>query len=473
MAMLAFGVIVGSWISATGPNAASPLLVESTPLGQAVASTTPPPAPAAAVSAQPAPTAPAQATPVASRPPTSPSGGGGHASKPPPTPSTSLPPVKHVFLIVLSAHGFNEAFGQTSTAPYLAHTLTSQGELLTNYYAVTQGELANEIALTSGQGPTVQTAANCPSYADVAPGTAGDMGQATGDGCVYPSATPTLPDQLTAAGKTSKAYVEDIGNGVAAGQAATCRHPTLGQPDGAQAPQPGDGYVTWRNPFVYFHSLIDSPSCTTSDVGLDQLAPDLQLGSSAPSLSYIVPNRCHDGSDQPCAPGQPAGLPAADTFLQSIVPQIVGSPAYSDGGLIAITFDQAPQSGPTADQSACCNPPTYPNLPPAPAPPSAPGPVRPTGGGGQVGLLLISPFVQPGTVNQISYYNHYSLLRSIEDLFGLQYLGYAADPALAGFDQSIYNAPQGNARRTARAWIATTLRSLSRRLSNQRKPRPA
>ena len=47
----------------------------------------------------------------------------------------------------------NQAFTPTSPAPYLATTLTSQGELLSNYYAVTQGELANEIALMSGQGP--------------------------------------------------------------------------------------------------------------------------------------------------------------------------------------------------------------------------------------------------------------------------------------------------------------------------------
>jgi hypothetical protein len=387
-----------------------------------------------------------------------------------------------VFLIVLSEHGYTASFGPNSQAPYLSKTLVGQGELLQNYYAVTGGELANEIALLSGQGPNPQTAANCPTYTDVTPGTAGSQGQVNGSGCVYPRTTLTLADQLTADGRTWKSYVEDIGNG-GAGQPPTCRHPPLGAADPKQAPAQGDAYVTWRNPLVYFHSLIDTPSCSTSSVGLDQLAGDLKVASKAPSFAYIVPNRCHDGAEQPCAPGQPAGLPAADAFLRTVVPEIEASPAYKDGGLIAITFDQAPQSGPNADASGCCNTPSYPNLPASSAPtatttaPSSsttpasttpsPTTTAPTGasttttpssasttpttttttpgsaatppGGGRVGLLLISSFVKPGSVNGSDDYNHFSLLRSIEDLFSLKHLGFADAPGLLGFDKTVYN----------------------------------
>ena len=69
--------------------------------------------------------------------------------------------------------------------------------------------------------------------------------------------------------------------------------------------------------------------------------------------------------------------------------------------------------------------------------------MTPTGGGGRVGLLLLSSFVKPGTVNQTDYYNHYSLLRSIEDLFGLTTTGYAAAPALPAFDITVYTAFKG------------------------------
>ena len=107
-----------------------------------------------------------------------------------------LPEIKHVFLIVLEGHGYEEAFGKESPAPYLSETLAGEGKLLPNYYAVAQGGLANEIALLSGQGPTPQTTLNCPESTPVAPGTVSVEGQVEGEGCVYPAETKTLPGQL-------------------------------------------------------------------------------------------------------------------------------------------------------------------------------------------------------------------------------------------------------------------------------------
>jgi hypothetical protein len=127
------------------------------------------------------------------------------------------------------------------------------------------------------------------------------------------------------------------------------------------------------------------------------------------------------------------------------VPEIKASPAYEEeGGLIAITFDQAPQEEPAADSSSCCATPLYPNLPPPAAPtseePPAAGGVTKTGGGGKVGMLLLSPYVAPGTVLEDAYYNHFSFLRSVEELFGLEPLGYAAEPALTPFDSTVFDA---------------------------------
>jgi len=350
----------------------------------------------------------------------------------------TLPPVKHVFLIVLGENGYEEAYGPSSTAPYLAQTLTAQGELLSNYYAATKGDLANQVALLSGQGPTEETAASCPNYADVSPGTLSPTGQVEGGGCVYPAEAQTLPGQLVEEKLKWKAYVEDIGNGAGAGEATSCRHPALGTADPRQAPTAGDAYETWRNPIVYFHSLIDGPECAERDVGLDQLAPDLTTAKKTPTLAYIVPSACHDGGETPCEEGKPSGPVEAEPFLQAVVPEIEASPAYKEGGLIAIVSSQARQTGPTPDASSCCIGPAYPNLPEAPPAEAASGPVKPSGGGGRVGLLLISPYVAPGTVNESGYYNHFSLLRSIEELFELEPLGYAAEPALTAFDSTVY-----------------------------------
>ena len=51
---------------------------------------------------------------------------------------------------------------------------------------------------------------------------------------------------------------------------------------------------------------------------------------------------------------------------------------------------------------------------------------------------MISPFVKPGTVSSVSY-NHSSLLRSIEDWFGLPHLGYAGQQGLRPFGADIFN----------------------------------
>ena len=46
--------------------------------------------------------------------------------------------------------------------------------------------------------------------------------------------------------------------------------------------------------------------------------------------------------------------------------------------------------------------------------------------------MLLSPFLKPGTVSNVPY-NHYSMLKTIEDIFGLDHLGYAGQPGLQGF----------------------------------------
>jgi phosphatidylinositol-3-phosphatase len=402
--MLALGVVIGSATNHLARNAgASTILVESPPAPPAEEPAAEPPSalePETASGEAAAPLASPSAipleAPVAEEPGTS-------KPEPPALPveeelPTGLPEAKHVFVIALGPASYEEAFGETSTSPYLKDELTAQGELLENYYAVAGSELANEIAMLSGQGPTPATAAGCPTYGDVLPATENPEGQVTGDGCVYPAATKTLMGQLTEADLGWKAYREGS--------------------EGCPNPPPDS-----TNPFLYFHGVLDSPECAERMVGLPQLATDLTAPAEKfPALAYLSP-----------APTTPP-----DQFLEAVVPQIKESLAYKDGGLIAITSTQSPQDTATPDTSSCCITPAYPNLPP-PAEAPATGPVKPTGGGGHIGLLLISPFVEPGTTSE-TYFNHFSLLATIEELFGLEKLGYAAEPAITGFDESIFNA---------------------------------
>jgi phosphatidylinositol-3-phosphatase len=372
LGMLGFGVLVGSIVGTGGTSLVSaPLLLAVSPPASHLTSSpndagggspditvtdssgTPAPAGSAL-----APASQQAATVYAPAPST---GGGGSLSAAPSN-LLGLPPIKHVFLIVLSNQGYGQTFG--SKDKYFATTLPKQGELIQHYYAATSGQLANGIGLISGQGPTPETATACSVFGNVTPARKGSLGQVLGHGCVYPARALTLADQLSPAKLGGwKAYVEGADQ-APRGQPATCRHPALGAKDSEQVARLKDPYVTWRNPFVYFHSLIDKTACKTNDVPLTRLTSDLKDKRKTPALSYIVPSPCDDGDPQPCAPKAKSGLAAADRFLRSVLPEIEHSPAYRADGLIAITFDQAPQTGLNADPSACCDAQTFPNLPP-------------------------------------------------------------------------------------------------------------
>ncbi|MEA2438249.1 MAG: phosphatidylinositol-3-phosphatase [Thermoleophilaceae bacterium] len=336
--------------------------------------------------------------------------------------TAALPPIKHVWIVVLENENYDTTFGPNSKAPYLAKTLTSQGQLLTQYYGIGHFSLDNYIAMVSGQPPNAQTQADCPFFNEFA-GAVGPDGIAVGQGCVYPTAVKTIADQLESKGLNWKGYMEDMGTG--------CRHPALNQHDDTQTARANDQYAGRHNPFIYFHSIIDRPICNTNDVDLSKLQGDLASTSTAPSYSFITPDLCSDGHDAPCADGRPGGLVSVNDFLKTWIPRITGSPAYADGGLVIVNFDE---SGSGAED--CCGEPTGPNTPNN-------GGLTQGNGGGRTGAVLLSPYIKAGSVNDTPY-NHYSLLRSTEDIFGLSHLGYAANTGLKPFEEDVFNNPKGD-----------------------------
>src|SRR5437764_1205603 len=74
--------------------------------------------------------------------------------------ASALPPLRHVFIIVLENKDYNATFGPGAQAPYLAKTLTAQGELLTHYYGTGHESLDNYITMVSGQPPNAYTQAD-------------------------------------------------------------------------------------------------------------------------------------------------------------------------------------------------------------------------------------------------------------------------------------------------------------------------
>lgn len=339
-----------------------------------------------------------------------------------------LPPVKHVWVIALENQDATKTFAADSPAPYLAKTLRSRGQFLPNYYGVTHFSLGNYIALVSGQGSNPETQADCQFYRDITPGVILTSGQAMGSGCVYPRQAKTIADQLQSKGLSWRGYMEDMGNDVSRDKSSTCGHPAFNTVDKTQKAAVGDQYATRHNPFAYFHSLLDSGLCAKYDLPLTRLQGDLKA-SRVPSYSFITPNLCNDGHDAPCVDGKPGGLKGIDGFLRTWIPRIQATKAYRDGGLIVVTFDEAEN-----ESTACCNEPKFPNT-------ANNGGAEQGPGGGRVGTVLLSKYVKAGSVNKTPY-NHFSLLRSTEDLFGLSHLGYAAQTGLKPFGSDVYNAPR-------------------------------
>jgi len=334
--------------------------------------------------------------------------------------TAALPPVRHVFVIVLENKGVEDTFGPTGwvNAPYLSRELPAQGQLMLRYYGIGHNSLDNYIAMVSGQPPTPATKDDCPDpLTSVGTASVPPYGLAAGNGCLYPSNFLTIADQLAAAGFTWKGYNQGI-------------------PSPCSMVKSSGNYARKHNPFVFFDSLRESAQCQANDVGLDGLDTDLQSVATTPNLAYIVPDQCADGHTA-CPSTFPFGNPItddqdglrqADAFLKQWVPKILASPAFKQDGLLIVTFDEA------VEPTACCN--EQPG--PADPQPGAYADGTPGPGGGDTGSVLISPFVAPGSVNA-NEYNHYSLLRSLEDLFGLSHLGYAAQDGLVPFGSDVFS----------------------------------
>jgi hypothetical protein len=244
--------------------------------------------------------------------------------------------------------------------------------------------------------------------------------QAVGSGCVFPVGVGSLPIQLSKAGLRWKGYMD--------GMRRPCQHPALNSKDPTQQATAKHEYAVRHNPFMYFHSIINRPRfCKRHVVPLPQLRSDLRSLASTPNLSYITPDLCDDGHDAPCADGRPGGLRTVNSWMKKWVPRILASPAYQRNGMLIITADES--DSPQQDSSACCG--------------EGPGPNSPLPGifgmgGGVVGALVLSQWTRPGTWSTTPY-NHYSLLASLEDIYGLRHLGYARTAGLNRFGLDVYN----------------------------------
>jgi phosphatidylinositol-3-phosphatase len=128
--------------------------------------------------------------------------------------AAKLPPIRHVWVIDLENEGVVQSFDDPAADPYLAVTLRDDGAYLANYYGIGHDSADNYIAQISGQAPDTQTQNDCEVWNAFEPtnDVVTPYHQLKGNGCAYPASVPTLGNQLSQAGQTWRAYLQDMGN---------------------------------------------------------------------------------------------------------------------------------------------------------------------------------------------------------------------------------------------------------------------
>jgi phospholipase C len=290
---------------------------------------------------------------------------------------TDLKNYQHVFVIMMENTGYKALIGNPN-APWTNMAASTYG-LATNYTGVTHPSQPNYIAATAG----IQ-------------GADSDLNETL--------SVPNIVDQLESNGKTWKGYMQSY---------SLCTDP-LAAACGNQL------YERKHNPFVTFADVQSSPARMANIVDFSQLGTDLASGN-VPDYVWISPDQCHDMHGRFESPvidncsftTVQALIATGDAFLSSTVSSIMSSSAWTGNSVIFIAWDESDFTGNGfqgfGDDSGCCD-------------------ALPGKGGGHVVTLVISHSNHSAVTSGIAY-NHYSLLRTIQDGWQLGCLGFTCDTA--------------------------------------------
>ncbi|HCP74236.1 MAG TPA: phosphoesterase [Ktedonobacter sp.] len=155
---------------------------------------------------------------------------------------------------------------------------------------------------------------------------------------------------------------------------------------GTVCPLTGDGlYAPKHNPMIFFDDVTNtndpnSSSCIAHIRPYSELVTDLQQNTQA-RYNFITPNLCNDMHNT-CAPLNDA-VKQGDTWLAQNLPAILNSQAYKNGGIVFITWDEG------------------------------------VGSDGPIGMIILSPEAKGGGYSNTIHYTHSSLLRSLQEIFGV------------------------------------------------------
>jgi hypothetical protein len=319
----------------------------------------------------------------------------------------AVPRYAHVFVIVEENKDFAQIM-DGGNAPAIARLATAYGSA-TNFFGEVHPSEANYVALVGGDtfGIHDDDAFFCKPLAD-------DAACSNAKTAAYANHTvdaPHLGNQLDAAGLSWRGYYEDI---PAPGSLATYATAPGGEAGGPNAAL----YASKHSAFLNFRSTQNDPRRAEHLVGFDRLDADLASGN-LPSFALVVPNQCNEMHGA-FGPGVPADcswfnvtgtIQRGDAVADKLVRKIQSTRAWAspDNVAIVVTWDE--DSG---TRAGCCgsDPASAANF-----------------GGGHIATVVVTNH-GPRRVADPTPYNHYSLLRTLEDAFGIRtYLRHADDTA--------------------------------------------
>ena len=325
------------------------------------------------------------------------------------TPSSAdlaVPRYTHIVVIMGENKIWQRIDGGTN-APMLTRLARTYGDA-TRFYGEVHPSEANYVALVGGStfGIHDDDAYFCmPGSTRPSCSGAAEPGYAP-----HTIDAPHLGTQLEAAGMTWKNYAQSIPE-----PGSLAVYGSNRSSDGPNAPAL---YGSKHSGFINFASVQKSVRRTDELVGFDVLHRDLVAGA-LPNFSFVVPNLCDDMHGMAPGPNVPqdcaydhgdALIRRGDRAIGGLVDEIMASPVWRAPGnaAIVVTFDEDDGTG----REGCCG-----------VTPDAPS----NFGGGHIATLVITNHGVRGVTDPTPY-NHYSLLRTIEDAFGIHdYLGHAAE----------------------------------------------
>jgi phosphatidylinositol-3-phosphatase len=327
---------------------------------------------------------------------------------------------EHIFYIMMENHATDQIFGNTADAPY-TNQLASKYASSTDYFGVTHPSLPNYLAAISGDFQHIWDDCKAGPTVTCAPEEFGpNSGYTNGQELLTPAEitqatnTPhwfkdtTIIDQLELHKMTWKAYMQSLPYAGYTGEYYP--YQTV---NGQQVPV--KLYAQKHNPYMYFPAIRNNPARLNKIVPFTSFEADLKSGK-LPNFVWISPDQCHDMHGVPPSDAAFVGIPncgfpasgldhgaiqLGDAFLKSTVSEIMESRAWTEKSAIVIAWDEDDYTG----YAGCCHSPRGVN--------------NVVLGGANAALLVITSKNARHFVDSTNPYNHYSLLATIQGLWGL------------------------------------------------------